>query len=298
MGGEYGVGTSLIPGVVKIVRAAPKFPSVARRKLLQDEGERLQNALRIAWAKELQLRIPGALGDEVLPFLVQGSGIHAYYVVFHGARALFTAAGKTVPPTHSAPLSTLSSWVTDRDLFPLPWSVRCVGGPSRTSMRIVGKPTYAATSGGVSPLSAPSPATVWDSLDMLLFTTRKRQIEDRKKQWRERNRRLRVPAAEAAKLCSNLPPTTLFNVLYRLRKRSDYSDADAFLDGIPTAADAAEYHSAISTLVHCTLAVLETVVAAYAGSDPYKNAADRFLRQASGPGSEALRDRKAAIVGP
>jgi len=297
LGGEYGVGASFVPSIVTNVRTSPKFARIGRRTLSQNDLDRLRNSWRIGWAKELQLRIPGAFGD-VLPFLIHGSGIHAYYVVFHAARALFTAGGQAVAPSHSATLASLSSWVKDRDLFPVPWSVRAEGGPSRSTMRVIGKPTYAATSGGVSPLSAPSPATVWDSLDMLLFTTRERQVDERKKQWREKNRRLRVPASETAKLCANLLPTTLFNVLFRLRKRSDYSDADAFLDGIPTAAAAAEYHSAICTFVHGTLTVLETVAVAYTGLDVYEETAERFLQQAPGPASEALASRRAAIAGP
>lgn len=298
LGGEYGVGGSLEPGVVSVVRAAPKFSRIGRPALSHDEAQRLQNTLRIAWAKELQLRIPGAFDADLLPFLIHGSGIHAYYVVFHAARALITVAGQAVAPSHSATLATLSSWTKDRDLFPVPWSVRSEGGPSRSAMWIAGKPSYAITSGGVSPLSTPTPVTVWDSLDMLLFTTRDRQIKDRKRQWREKNKRFRVPANEAAKLCRNLPATTLFNVLYRLRTRSDYSDADAFLDGIPTTEAAAEFHSAICTFVHGTLVVLETLVVAYAGPDVYSDAADRFLKQAPGPASDALRTRKTAIVGP
>ncbi|MGH2579446.1 MAG: hypothetical protein ACRDGP_01180 [Actinomycetota bacterium] len=80
---------------MKVFRSAPKFLNIARRKLSEDEEDRLQNALRIAWAKELQLRIPGAFGEEVLPFLVHGSGIHAYYVVFHGgSRAIVDWVGR------------------------------------------------------------------------------------------------------------------------------------------------------------------------------------------------------------
>jgi hypothetical protein len=292
---EYGTGPSFIPGVISAVRRLPKVGKISRRAATTDDVGQLRKSWRIAWAKELQLRIPGTLGSDLLPYLVHGSGIHAYYVVFHSARALFTAAGEHVSPRHSATLSTLSSWVENRGVMPVLWSMRTEGGPDRSSMQVLGKPPHATTAGGVNPLSNPGTETVWDALDMFLCTTRERQIEERKKQWREQNDRKRVPTAEATNLARKIRPTTLFNMLFRLRRRSDYSDADAFLDGIPSGFAAEQYHSAMSTFVHATLTVLETLAVAYTGRDLYKAVADGFLKQASGPASDALAARRAAI---
>jgi hypothetical protein len=298
LGGVYGIGSTFVPSLAAAVRALPKFSSVARRALTPRQEAYVVSGLRIAWAKELQLRIPGAFDVELLPFLIHGSAIPAYYVAFHEARALFAAAGQVVGPTHAATLNTLSSWVADRDLFPAPWSVHCVGGPRRTDMKFLGKPTHATSSGTVSPLASVSPTTVWDSLDMFIGTTRDRQIEEKKQQWRVKNKKKNVPRAGALSLCADLRPTTLFNAAYRLRKRSDYSDADAFLDGIQNAKDAEDYHRSIALWVHGTLTVFETLIVAYCGPSLYRDAAVHFLSVATGPGSEALRERKIDLVGP
>lgn len=135
-------------------------------------------------------------------------------------------------------------------------------------MVISGLPAHATISGAAHPLRSPSPDTVWDSLQMLLCTTRDRQIEERKEAWRKAAGKKRTPATETARICMDLPPTTLFGVLWRLRKRTDYVDADAFLEGVATAADAEEYHTAICRFVHATLAIFETVAVAYVGTDP------------------------------
>jgi len=298
LGGTFGVGASFVPSLVADVRSRQKFMSISRRALTPSQGIEVERGLRIGWAKELQLRIPGAFDTQLLPFLIHGSAIHSYYVVFHAARALFAAANQTVASTHATTLSTLSSWTSTRGLFPAPWSVRCIGGPERAQMQVLGKPACARSSGAVHPLSTPSPATVWDSLDMLMCTTRARQVDERKKQWREKNSKLMVPRAEAAKISANLPATTLFNVLYRLRKRSDYSDADAFLDGIPTEEAAEQYHNSMQVLVHGTLTVFETLIVAHVGLDVYQKVAGRFLAVATGPGSDALAERRAVIAGP
>jgi hypothetical protein len=285
LAGEYGVGESFIPSVISVLRGMPKVTKIGRRRPTDDDVKRVRNSWRLAWAKELQLRIPGMFDADVLPYFVQGSGIHVYYVVYHSARALFCAAGQPVSPQHSKTLSALSSWVKDRAVMPVPWSVASEGGPDRAAMKVFGKPPHASTSNGISSLSNPSSDTVWSSLDMFLCTTRERQIDNRKKQWREQNDRSRVPSTEATKLATRLPATTLFDGLFRLRKRSDYSDADAFLEGIPSGFAAEKYHSAISTFVPATQAVLESLAVAYVGPDLYKSAADRFLQQGAGLGS-------------
>jgi len=296
LSGVYGVGESLVSGLVTDVRSAKKFRAIQRRKIQDKKREGITKALTISWAKELQLRIPAAFDTQLLPHLIQGSGHLSYYAVFHGARALFLGSGQQFEPTHASALATLSVWVKDRGLFSPPWSVCVDGGPDRASMTLHGLPAHARLSGFVHPLGSPTPETVWDSLRMLLCTTRDRQIEERKVEWRKSLGKQKVPSAEAAKICSNLLPTTLFSALWRLRKRSDYSDADAFLEGVNTPHDAEQYQNAIARIVHSSLGVFETILVAYVGPDLYREAAERFLNQATGPGSEAMRERSTIIL--
>jgi hypothetical protein len=103
-----------------------------------------------------------------------------------------------------------------------------------------------------------------------LATTRDLQIQDRKRLWREGNRRVKVPAAETTRIVSRLVPTTLFDLLWRLRTRSDYRDAETFLFGVATPEDARSYHASMCALVNCTITVLDTLCVAYAGRDSYR----------------------------
>jgi hypothetical protein len=165
-------------------------------------------------------------------------------------------------------------------------------------MTVNGLPTYASLSGDAHPLRNPSPETVWDSLQMFLGTTRDRQIDERKEVWRKEVGRKRVPSAEAMRICRDLPATTMFSILWRLRKRSDYIDADTFLEGVDSEIGAQLFNDSIARLVHATMAVFETIIVAYVGQQVYGEAADRFLRRATGPGGEAVQERRIAIVGP
>jgi hypothetical protein len=108
------MGTSLVPGIVTAVRSTRKFQSIQRRRLTPKQGEAITKALTIAWAKELQLRLPAAFESQLLPHLIQGAGHLAYYSVFRGARALFLGSGQEFDPTHASALAVLSTWVRDR----------------------------------------------------------------------------------------------------------------------------------------------------------------------------------------
>jgi hypothetical protein len=76
----------------------------------------------------------------------------------------------------------------------------------------------------------------------------------------------------------------------RLRRRGRVPE------GATTPYDAEEYQNAFSRIVHASLAVFETILVAYVGPQVYRDATERFLKQATGPGSEAVQERSAVIL--
>jgi hypothetical protein len=56
-------------------------------------------------------------------------------------------------------------------------------------------------------------------------------------------------------------PTTMFDLLWRLRCLSNYKDGDAFLSGPMDAADAAAFHDALCEIVAATLLTVEIFLA-------------------------------------
>src|SRR5207253_767060 len=112
------------------------------------------------------------------------------------------------------------------------------------------------------------------SLSTALLTTRDRQINQKKVEWREKNSRTRVSSEQCSLIASRLPGTTLFDFLWRLRTRSDYRDARAFLEGVSTADEAVSYLNATTLLCSSTLAVLETIMSQYVGSGILSETAD------------------------
>lgn len=120
-----------------------------------------------------------------------------------------------------------------------------------------------------------------DLIGKALKTTRDRQIDGKKKAWaknlltRTGARRRRLTGTQLQALASGLSPTTLFDLLYRLRIRSNYDEADAFVSGAVTSLDASAFHAALCDIVAATLLTVEIHLA--------HQTSTVTLRQALGP---------------
>jgi hypothetical protein len=149
------------------------------------------------------------------------------------------------------------SRVADSLLFPPPWDLVCIGYPTAREARFRGLPADIILGPLHSWQLARSEEILHTSLCMLLRTTRERTFENRKADWRRRNKKAGVPAAIAHELAEKLPPTTFFDFLWRLRVRSDYRDIDALIPGGRQPYHAVELQRALTTIVSATLALFE-----------------------------------------
>lgn len=279
LAGTYGVGADLHGGLVAAMRLLPQVQKIQRNKINKAEHSSIVSAMKLSWCHETQLRLRGKHDPELLPDLLHGSASEAYYAAYHAARAVFTAGNFSAKDNHTSGLNTLSTLVTQRKLLPPPWSVHCTMGPEKDDFVCGGVPAGAPPLLPVHNLAVPDPFTAWSSLDQALRTTRSKVLAERKAEWRTKNSKARVPRAEAQRMARELPATTIFNFLWRLRKRSDYRDADVFVKGIWTPYQAREYHEALTTLIAGTVTVLNSITVAYVGTDVVNEAAKAFLRR-------------------
>jgi hypothetical protein len=91
------------------------------------------------------------------------------------------------------------------------------------------------------------------------------------------------------KIAGRIPATTLFDFMWRLRTRSDYREAESFLEGISLTSYAVSYHHSISIVTSATMATLEVLIVAYAGRELYRSSAQDFLHQTGGLNRELQR---------
>lgn len=222
--------------------------------------------------------------------------IQAYYAVYHCIIAYAIASGQAVPKDHAAALKLIGKDVV-RGLLPYPWSVACAGCPQLGTATWSGLDDIVA----VHVWSTPDPDISTDRLAMFLRTTRQKELERRFAQARERLRprpgrsRANLSRAEKERLAKAMAPTTLFDVLWRLRKKANYDDADVFVLGAMTELEALRLGQSLAIVTtDATVAALEALIGAYLAPQTLADLVTAYLRRlGEGGGSTVLAARVA-----
>lgn len=182
--------------------------------------------------------------------------VQAYYAVFNAFTAMaMTVSGSKPPKTWAASQVAYST-----SPFVTPWTARVGGPPGAWTFDGFGGATLDHT---ISNLTAPRPANAPSLLAKALRTTRQDQIDEHRDGWRKGLKtaagtpRKNLPTAVLMANATALRPTTLFDLLYRLRLRSNYKEGDALLSGALGPADAATFHDAVADIVAATLLTTE-----------------------------------------
>lgn len=255
----------------------------------------IEKILRNTWAIEIVIRQSAVSGSvDVASCANLWATVQLYYAVFHAARAFCMASGWfRSQETHSQNLRDLSAIVRERDLFPAPWDAWCAGHPM--------SPTYGGCVGpdpaSCNSLTAPFTAVCPAYLAMMLRTTRKRSFEEARVRWIRTNRKKdgtvysRVSPKHQGVLASGLPPTTIFHFLYRMRARSNYHDADAFIMGIAAGDDAFAFNRGIVNLLRATLFVFECAIARCLGWPAFADISSSFVMDVGRLATQALAPR-------
>jgi hypothetical protein len=270
---------------VTTICAADAFKKIQRSRVPTDNVYRL---LRNSWFTEVQMFI-GAGNPSLVAYTNHWTPVQMYYAVYLALRALFEAAGMTVGTHHATTLRAIGGEIKSRPtLFPYPWKLLCVGSGASQC-------TYLHLPAGlaidrVSSLRFDAPT--WNSIGMLLRTTRDRQIERATDDWKRKNRKKRIAAPTRRMLATTLPPTSLFDAMYRLRIRSNYEDADTFLTALPSQGEAIAFSKAVRRLCWFTMLVLETLIAKYIGRSAYAHCVSTFEARDIGRHSDLLVKRR------
>ena len=265
----------LLPGVADAVRRGSwrtRTP-VGTRSL----PTRAQQFLRNGWATEVLLNSPRVIGGpDIIGFANHWASVQGYYAVFEAFNALAMVVG-----THLTTHEKMLRWAADQvgqpaSPFVVPWTTRVAGPPGAWSYEGFGTVRPLA----VSNLTVPTATTAPHLVALALKTTRKRQIAEHHDQWLRPLRtaagkpRARLPKAELDARCAKLHATTLIDLLYRLRKRANYEEADAFLSGALSVADATAFHASLTEVVAATLLTTEIYLAHLVGKPVLEACAD------------------------
>jgi hypothetical protein len=264
----YPHGDGLLAGIADAVKARPWRKQPVDTKVL---SPRVGQILRNSWATEVLLNAPRPLGgDDLVSFANLWAPVQAYYAVFNAITALSHVVTANPPHGHVR----LLSWAATAGGSPLtpfvtPWTARVAGAPDAWTYHDLGP---GPINEKISNLVAPHVANAPSLLAMGLRTTRREQIDEHRDGWRKGlttaagKPRENLPRAVLLKRAAEMRPTTLFDLLWRLRIRSNYQEGDAFLTGPLSPSDAADFHNALCTIVAATLLTIEIYLAHQVGA--------------------------------
>lgn len=238
--------------------------------------------LRNAWSTEILLNLANTISTEVSlsKYACAWAPVQAYYAVYSGILAV-SQLRKHLLSEHRGTLNFASNLVQTFGWVPEVCCYWCRG------MNELGNLSYSPrTPLCLSPAfsNLRSPSTADEALALVLTclkTTRYeylgQRMADLRRQREKKSLRPAVTKAEKQTLDRNLPPTTLFDFLYRVRCRCNYQDTDLFIVGPETDGDSESFLNAITTVVNFALAFLETVVCAQIGNSEMESLIANYL---------------------
>lgn len=223
------------------------------------------------------------------------SPVKAWYSVHHSFSGLLLfVAPSASRPTHELTCREAAKLAAARRLLPYPWSLH-VSGTQDAGIQYRGFLTRVPKD--IEELSPPRPETFEDRIGKALRTTADWRAQPSMDGWRRKNpprrgrSRRNVPRLEKARIATSLGSTTLFDLLYRLRIRANYGDADTFVLGARSLDEAHDFARNLAIVADMTMGVIEGIVSAYVGRDRFTDGLQTYATKRRCQPSDAVGAR-------
>jgi hypothetical protein len=181
---------------------------------------------------QLTFRAMHTLPIEAHPHIARSANfwlpVQSYYATHGTGLATMMALNITPPQSHMTFRAVFSSVV--HTYFPTPFCGLCLGGPDAKDFTFQGLPTAMDMVTRQSQLA--SPERIEDLATFVgksLSTTRQEFLAVRFRERREREKKKRLSHEAKNQCCQNEHPTSICDLLYRLRLRSNYDNPDMYL---------------------------------------------------------------------
>jgi hypothetical protein len=248
-------------------------------------------ALRHSWYTELMMRRTTDC-DSMFPYAIGWSMVHAYYAIHRAMHGYFMVSTNRQPTHHTSMLHVMSNDLRAGDgRFPYPWCTTLDGDPKPIEVMLTHSPMD-------GPVIISNPMTShynpWQNIGLLLRTTRMRQLDEMIEVWKRQNRTNRLPSGKRNELAAKLMPTTLFDALYRMRRRSNYQDTDSYIFSHASPADTLALHNALVSFAAASLLVFECLIAHATPFGWMDDTVIEFIEAVGTPARETIGRRWAA----
>src|SRR5690625_3652312 len=206
------------------------------------------------------------------------------------ALAPYLSPGESVD--HDRSCRNARQMICDRGLLPYPWSATMEGG-FEGGKRVDKPRSFRRNPNPVNNLSTPTITGFEDSYALFLATTLEKRADRvmdaiRRKPEKGRARR-NISTPRKNEIYRRAGPVTLFDALYRLRIRANYGNLDTFVEGCESASEAQAFAKALHVVTDATVAALESVLVAYAGTGALESTLTALQRRMGNESTIAIR---------
>lgn len=260
------------------------------------DHEKVAKLLRNAWLTEFQICAAG-IEDEYVTYANHWTPVQVYYAVYLSLRALIMFVDPNANNSHVTTLRIAAMQVQQRSaLFPYPWRTACVGWPWQPSPQMIHLPPGEKVQ-PISNLSGNEKVSFFDRYAQALKTTRQRDVDAKLSEWKRTKQYKRNQTGQQKQaIANNLHPTTLFDFLYRLRIRSNYEDADAFLLNVDGVDKGKRFHYSMELVTWWTLLVIEVLIARHSGFGRLEAAANAYIGKVDPHVCDKLVTRRLNVI--
>jgi len=223
---QYGIGDE---GRAAFLAAMAENDNVRR---LQG-GIAISDELTVAYCRgQLTLRAMQALPVQEYPQVARAANfwlpVQSYYAIHGTGLATMVALNMDPPQSHMTFRAAFASVL--HTYFPAPFCATCIGGPEPrefsfqnlpTSMNMVVRQTQLANPERVEDLAT--------FVGKSLSTTRQESLAVRFEEKRDKGKKKRLTRELKNQCCQNEHPTSVCDLLYRLRVRCNYENPDMYV---------------------------------------------------------------------
>ena len=262
---EYGPLDARHAAIVAAFQDMPLAAKLGKRNLSTGTLQEVRQSLERSWGMLRACWMPLEFDAYVTEFNASVP-ITVYYATYHAALAAIAATNHRGNSSHRTTLNELST-IVSKKLLPWPWSTQCTGPDVQDEFVFIG---FRGDISAVSPLQGLSDGELTNRLGAMLKTTRKKELDrrfvERRKSLQKSNRK-NLTRTEKTHIPASTVETTVFDVLYRIRKKANYEGSDDFVLGPSGSSDARRFGASLIHVADASVVALEALVDRAIGKD-------------------------------
>jgi len=223
----------------------------------------MENYNRGRWTLSLMKYLPIDSYSKLTLYANLWLPVHSYYAINAIGKASMIALNMNVPRGHHPFIRAFLNLV--QCYLPYPFCGLCVGGPEKWDFSFPQLNTSASEVVQQSHLANPALADGDNLIGKSLATTRKKRIDERLGNKRKKDKKpgkkwKRLTFQEKRDCCRRVAPTSICDLIYRMRCKSNYDSPDMYLSASGDVHGATNHYKNLLYLTEILIAGLETLI--------------------------------------